>query len=78
VLGPPDARRGYPWGDLLLHYAPAAMFDNVFDGTREHDIRLRVRREAHRVEKANLGRLEERGIETRPTADGRAVGRYGT
>jgi len=67
VLGPPHARRGYPLGDLLLHYAPAVMFDNVFDGTREHDTRLRVRREARRVEGANLGWLEELGIETRPS-----------
>lgn len=70
VLGPPGARRGYPLGDLLLHYAPAVMFEDVFNGIREHDVRLKVRREARRVEQANLSRLEESGIETRPAPTG--------
>ncbi|QMU74926.1 hypothetical protein GXW83_03250 [Streptacidiphilus sp. PB12-B1b] len=64
VLGRPDARRSYPLGDALLHFAPAAMFDNVYNGTRQHDFRRSVRREARRVEAANLPRLRQLGIDT--------------
>jgi hypothetical protein len=63
VLGPPGARRSYPWWDLMLHAAPAAMFENVYDGTKQHDMRFQVRREAHRVESANLAHLRELGID---------------
>jgi hypothetical protein len=64
VLGPPDARRSYPVMDLLMHYAPAAMFDNVYNGTKQHDFRRAVRREARRVETVNLAHLRELGIDT--------------
>ncbi len=65
VLGPPDARRPYPILDMLLHFAPAAMFDNVYNGTKQHDMRPSVRRAARQVEAANLDRLRELGIDTR-------------
>jgi hypothetical protein len=64
VLGPPGARRAYPIGDLLLHFAPAAMFENIYNGTKQHDFRPAVRREARRVETANLAHLRSLGIDT--------------
>ena len=64
VLGPPHARRSYPWWDVLLHYAPAAMFENIYNGTKQHDMRTTVRREARRVESANLPHLTSLGIAT--------------
>ncbi|QMU67471.1 hypothetical protein [Streptacidiphilus sp. P02-A3a] len=64
VLGPPRARRSYPLGDLLLHFAPAAMFENVYNGTKQHDFRPTVRRAARRVEAANLDHLRGLGIDT--------------
>ncbi|WP_042434729.1 hypothetical protein [Streptacidiphilus anmyonensis] len=62
VLGPPQARRAYPLGDLILRAAPAAMFENVFNGAKQHDMRLSVRRAAKLVERANLPTLEEAGL----------------
>ena len=64
VLGPPDARRSFPMLDLLMHYAPAAMFDNVYNGTKQHDFRRSVRRQARLVEAANLAQLRRLGIDT--------------
>jgi hypothetical protein len=64
VLGRPGARRSYPWGDLFMHYAPKALFENIYNGTRQHDIRYGVRREARRVENANLPHLNSLGIDT--------------
>ncbi|MBC3842892.1 hypothetical protein GXW82_30075 [Streptacidiphilus sp. 4-A2] len=64
VLGPPGARRSYPIGLLLMHFAPAAMFENIYNGTKQHDFRLAVRREARRVEAVNLAHLRSLGIDT--------------
>jgi hypothetical protein len=64
VLGQPGARRAYPWWDLFLHAAPASMFENVYNGAKQHDMRVSVRREARRVEAANLDHLERLGVET--------------
>jgi hypothetical protein len=64
VLGPPGKRRAYPLGDLLMHFSPAAMFENVYNGTKQHDFRPSVRREARRVEAVNLEHLRGLGIDT--------------
>lgn len=64
VLGQPGARRPYPWWDLMLHAAPASMFENVHNGAKQHDMRISVRRDARRVEAANLGHLDELGVDT--------------
>ncbi|MEY9877513.1 hypothetical protein ABH931_007037 [Streptacidiphilus sp. MAP12-33] len=57
VLGAPGARRPYPWTDLVLRSAPAAMFETVFNGAKQHDMRFSVRRTARQVERANLSRV---------------------
>ena len=68
VLGPPGKRRAFPLGDALMHFSPSVMFDNVYNGTKQHDFRLKVRREARRVEAVNLAHLRELGIDTGPAA----------
>jgi hypothetical protein len=69
VLGPPGKRRPYPMGDALMHFSPSVMFDNVYNGTKQHDFRPSVRRRARRVEEVNLAHLRELGIETGPATD---------
>jgi hypothetical protein len=64
VLGQPELRRPYPWWDLLLHAAPASMFEDVRNGAKQHDMRISVRRDARRVEAANLPRLQSLGVDT--------------
>ena len=64
VLGEPGLRRTYPWWDLFVHAAPASMFENIHNGAKQHDMRISVRREARRVEAANLEHLESLGVYT--------------
>lgn len=63
VIGPPHARRRYPWGDALLDLRPAAFLTDIYDGTERNDVRTYVRRDARRVEAAYLPFLESRGVE---------------
>ena len=69
VLGPPGKRRAYPLGDAFMHFSPAVMFENIYNGTKQHDFRLKVRREARRVEAANLEHLRRLGIDTDSVED---------
>jgi hypothetical protein len=69
VLGPPGKRRSYPLGDFFMHFAPSVMFENIYNGTKQHDFRLKVRREARSVEAANLEHLRKLGIDTDSTED---------
>lgn len=63
VLGRPDNRRRYPWGELVLRFAPAAMYPDIYNGTRHHDMRPVVRRTARAVEAANTPALRAAGID---------------
>ncbi|MFJ9247761.1 hypothetical protein [Streptomyces sp. NPDC101776] len=64
VIGPPYARRRYPWRAALLDLRPAAFLTDIYDGTPRNDVRTYVRRDARRVEGAYLPLLESLGVET--------------
>ena len=64
VIGPPGARRRYPWRDALLDVRPTAFLTDIYDGTPRNDVRTYVRRDARRVEAAYLPFLESRGVNT--------------
>ncbi|WP_405947837.1 hypothetical protein OG588_15715 [Streptomyces prunicolor] len=58
VIGPPGARRRYPWRAALLDVRPTAFLTDVYDGDPRNDVRAYVRRDARRVEAAYLPFLE--------------------
>ncbi|MFI5885104.1 hypothetical protein [Streptomyces sp. NPDC051554] len=64
VIGPPGARRRYPWKDAFLDVGPTAFLTDVYDGTPRNDVRTYVRRDARRTEAAYLPFLESLGVET--------------
>lgn len=64
VIGPPDARRRYPWLDALFDIRPKAFLSDIYDGTPRNDARTYVRRAARRVEAAYLPFLESLGVDT--------------
>ncbi|WP_327695632.1 hypothetical protein [Streptomyces sp. NBC_00459] len=64
VIGPPGARRRYPWQDVFLDVRPTAFLTDVYDGKPRNDVRTYVRRAARRVEAAYLPFLESLGVET--------------
>ena len=64
VIGPPGARRRYPWRDAFLDVRPAAFLTDIYDGTPQNDVRTYVRRDARRVEAAYLPFLESLRVET--------------
>ncbi|MEV0485960.1 hypothetical protein AB0I69_35830 [Streptomyces sp. NPDC050508] len=64
VIGPPGARRRYPWKDTFLDVRPTAFLTDIYDGTPRNDARTYVRRDARRVEAAYLPFLESLGVET--------------
>lgn len=64
VIGPPGARRRYPWKDAFLDVRPTAFLTDIYDGTPRNDVRTYVRRDARRVEAGYLPFLESLGAET--------------
>ncbi|MBK3577466.1 hypothetical protein JHN63_27430, partial [Streptomyces sp. MBT65] len=64
VIGPPDARRRYPWRTAVFDVRPAAFLTDIYDGTAPNDVRTYVRRDARRVEAAYLPFLESLGVDT--------------
>ncbi|MET7567132.1 hypothetical protein ABZT04_01295 [Streptomyces sp. NPDC005492] len=54
VIGPPGARRRYPWRDAFLDVRPTAFLTDIYDSTPRNDVRTYVRRDARRVETAYL------------------------
>ncbi|WP_427920611.1 hypothetical protein [Streptomyces sp. cg40] len=64
VIGPPGARRRYPWRDAFLAVRPTAFLTDIYDGTAPNDARTYVRRDARRVEAAYLPFLESTGVDT--------------
>ncbi|MFG2953472.1 hypothetical protein ACGF5O_07060 [Streptomyces sp. NPDC048291] len=64
VIGPPGARRRYPWQDVFLDIRPTAFLTDIYDGNPRNDVRAYVRCDARRVEAACLPFLESLGVET--------------
>jgi hypothetical protein len=64
VIGPPGARRRYPWKNAFLDVRPTAFLTDIYDGHPRNDVRTYVRRDARRVEAAYLPFLEPLGVET--------------
>jgi len=60
VIGPPGARRRYPWKDTFLDVRLIAFLTDIYDGNPRND----VRRDARRVEAAYLPFLDSLGVET--------------
>ena len=65
VIGPPTARRKYPWL-AVFEVRPNAAFADIYDGTSRNDARTYVRRDARKVEKVCLRHLQELGLDTGP------------
>ncbi|MGX9889969.1 hypothetical protein [Streptomyces sp. NPDC002276] len=63
VIGPPGARRRYPWLALFDPPGPAFLTD-IYDGTPRNDARTYARRDARKVEAAYLPFLESLGVDT--------------
>jgi hypothetical protein len=63
VIGPPGARKPYPWQDAFLDARPRAFLTDIYDGTPRNDARTYVRRDARRVEAAYLPLLESLGVD---------------
>ncbi|XUL90366.1 hypothetical protein ACQ86D_30115 [Streptomyces galilaeus] len=68
VIGPPGARRRYPWRDAFVDVRPTAFLTDIYDGAPRNDVRTYVRRDAQRVEAAYLPFLESLGLATGRTA----------
>ncbi|MEV0905881.1 hypothetical protein [Streptomyces hokutonensis] len=66
VIGPPGARRRYPWRHAFLDVRPTAFLTDIHDGTPRNDVRTYVRRDARRAEAAYLPFLEVPARGNRP------------
>ncbi|WP_055534497.1 hypothetical protein [Streptomyces graminilatus] len=64
VIGPPGARKRYPWLSAIFDARGQSFLTDIYNGTWPNDVRTLVRRNARRVEAAYLPFLESLGVDT--------------